>query len=64
MLVSPSDNSGRTQKGQEAQRYREAADAALEQLDWCVSYLHRIKRHRIAEVLRRNRTMIVKRHRL
>jgi hypothetical protein len=64
MLVCPSAGSGRTQQGQETRRYRKAAGAALEQLDWCVSYLHRIQRRKIAEALRRNRTTIVKRHRL
>lgn len=65
MLLSPSPSSTtRSQKGQEAQQYREAADAALEQLDWCVNYLHRIRKHSIADALSRNRTMIVRRHRL
>ena len=48
----------------EAQRYRIAADLALEQLDWAINYLYRIRRPQIAGVLRRNKATIVKRHRL
>ena len=41
-----------------ARRYRLAAEEALSQLDWCVNYLHRIRKHRIAEVIDKNRTSI------
>jgi hypothetical protein len=34
--------------------YREAAEATLRQLDWCVEYLHRIRRHALARQLSRN----------
>ena len=44
-------------------RYRKAADLAIEQLDWVISYFHRIRKHEIARALQRNRTKIVKRHR-
>jgi hypothetical protein len=49
---------------EEVERYREAAQLALEQLDWCIGYLDRIRRPRIAQVLRQNRQTIIKRHRL
>jgi hypothetical protein len=62
--VGSPENSGRTQKDQEARRYREAADLALEHLEWCIRYLHRIRKPSIAEALRHNRTTIVKRHQL
>jgi hypothetical protein len=48
----------------EAERYRKAAQLALEQLEWCISYLHRIRRSSIAEVLAQNRKTIIERHRL
>jgi hypothetical protein len=48
----------------EAQRYRKAAQLAIEQLEWCINYLHRIKRSRIADALAHNRKTIIKRHRL
>jgi hypothetical protein len=45
-----------------AERYRKAAQLAIEQLDWCINYMHRIQRPQIGDVLRRNRDTIVKRH--
>jgi hypothetical protein len=45
----------------QAQRYRKAAELALEQLDWCINYMHRIHRPQIGQVLRRNRDSIRKR---
>ena len=49
---------------QAAERYREAAYAALDQLDWTIRFLHRIRKSRIADALEKNRETIVKRHRL
>jgi len=48
----------------EAKRYREAAELALEQLDWCISYLYRIRKPKIAQALQQNRKTIVERHRI
>jgi len=48
----------------QAQRYRKAAQLAIEQLDWCFNYMYRIQRPQIGDVLRRNRNAIVKRHHL
>jgi hypothetical protein len=42
----------------EIDRYRLAAEEALEQLDWCVSYLQRIRKYRIAKVIEQNRSQI------
>lgn len=39
-------------------RYRLAAEETLEQLDWCVNYLHRTRRSQIAEVIDKNRRHI------
>lgn len=44
-------------------RYRQAADRAIEQLDWVIGYLHQIRKHEIARALQRNRASIVKRYR-
>jgi len=41
-------------KEQEADRYRKAADDALQQLDWAIGYLHRIKKGQLARALARN----------
>ncbi len=51
-------------KQRQAERYREAAQLALEQLDWCIGYLERIRKPRIAQALRQNRNTILKRSRL
>lgn len=42
----------------EIQRYREAADDALQQLDWCIGYLHGIRKARISRALAHNRNVI------
>jgi len=42
----------------EAARYREAARLTLQQLDWCVSYLHSIRKSQIARVLAKNSSAI------
>jgi hypothetical protein len=43
----------------EVERYREAADAALGQLEWIVGYLHEIRKGNIARALDRNRKQII-----
>jgi hypothetical protein len=45
----------------ELERYREAATGALEQLEWCVEYLHRIHKPEIAKAISRNRRKILER---
>ena len=42
------------------ERYRKAAEDALQQLDWCIGYLHGIKKARISMALARNRAYIRK----
>ena len=44
----------------EIDAYREAATAALDQLEWAIGYLNRIGKTEIAVVLGRNRRYIVK----
>ena len=55
MPVTPPDT-GLDEREQEAERYRAAADQALEQLQWVVDYLHEIQK--VAEGLERNRSRI------
>jgi hypothetical protein len=43
---------------EEAEKYRRAADETLEQLAWCVRYLYRIRKPRIAAALDKNRRFI------
>ena len=47
----------------ESERYRMAAEEALDQIDWCIAYLHRIRKPAIAAVLQRNRSEIRRRMR-
>ena len=45
-------------RAREADRYREAAEFALDQLQWCVNYLHRIRKPTLAAQVDRNRKHI------
>jgi hypothetical protein len=45
----------------ETARYREAARQILEQLEWCVIYLHSISKPQIARALAENRSAIARR---
>ena len=42
----------------QTERYRQAAEEALQQLDWCIGYLHGINKGRISRQLARNRAYI------
>jgi hypothetical protein len=42
----------------EIARYRRAAEETLDQLDWCVKYLYRIRKPRIAGTVDKNRKTI------
>jgi hypothetical protein len=46
------------ERDQEVERYRRAAEDALQQLDWCIGYLHGIRKVDISRALARNRTFI------
>ena len=43
---------------QEVARYRRAAEETLGQLDWCIDYLHRIRKSGIADAIGKNRSLI------
>jgi hypothetical protein len=47
-------------KQAEADRYRRAAEDALQQLDWTIGYLHGIHKTQISKVLAQNRSFIRK----
>jgi hypothetical protein len=53
----------RARRTTDEDRYRKAADLAIEQLDWVIGYLHQIHKDEIAKALRRNRMSIVRRYR-
>jgi hypothetical protein len=46
------------QKQDEANRYRRAAEDALQQLDWAIGYLHGIRKTEISKALAKNRSFI------
>lgn len=45
-------------KQDETDRYRQAAEDALQQLDWAIGYLHGIRKTEISKALARNRSYI------
>jgi hypothetical protein len=54
------DNDSERRLDAEIERYREATDSALGQLEWIVGYLHKIRKPEIARALDRNRKQILK----
>jgi hypothetical protein len=44
--------------GTKPEQYRQAAEDALQQLDWCIGYLHGIHKAKISQQLARNRSYI------
>jgi len=46
------------ERNEETERYRRAAEDALQQLDWCIGYLHGIRKVDISRALAKNRTQI------
>ena len=45
-------------KEKEADRYRKAAEDALQQLDWVIGYLHGIRKLELSRALAKNRSHI------
>ena len=45
-------------KQEEADHYRQAAEDALQQLDWAIGYLHGIKKVEVSKALAKNRSFI------
>jgi len=45
-------------KQEETDRYRRAAEDALQQLDWAIGYLHGIRKTQISRALAKNRSFI------
>ena len=58
----PTRSASRT-NGNEADRYRQAATDALQQLDWAIGYLHGIHKVEISRALGRN-CSVIRRHML
>jgi hypothetical protein len=56
-MASNNENSN-NDRSDELERYRSAAEDALQQLDWCIGYLHGIKKTDISRALAKNRAQI------
>jgi hypothetical protein len=55
---SSRSNNNSTSQAEDAERYRRAAEDALQQLDWAIGYLHGIKKTQISKALAQNRSYI------
>ncbi len=60
-MDSSGNGDGQRELDLEIERYREASDSALGQLEWVVEYLYKIRKPQIARVLDRNREQILQR---
>ena len=58
MARDDADQDNRDQDRDEVERYRQAAEDALQQLDWCIGYLHGIRKVDVSRALARNRSHI------
>jgi hypothetical protein len=45
-------------RDEQLSRYRRAAEDALQQLDWCIGYLHGLRKVEISRALAKNRSYI------
>jgi hypothetical protein len=64
--MSTNDHAGgraEASANEQAARYRRAAEETLDQLDWCVNYLYRIRKPGIAQAIAKNRSAIRRRMR-
>jgi hypothetical protein len=60
-MASDENRTGDPDRDREIGRYRQAAISTLEQLEWVVGYLHKIRKPELAQVLDRNRKQIIER---
>ena len=54
-----SDQHSNPNRDEEAERYRQVAEVALEHLEWCINYLYRIHKDEVARGLEKNRDTII-----
>jgi len=59
-MADPNDMAGNENVDEmdDVERYRRAAEDALQQLDWCIGYLHGIRKVGISRALAANRSYI------
>ncbi|HZB85513.1 MAG TPA: hypothetical protein VE289_03015 [Gaiellaceae bacterium] len=58
--MAQDDDGRRTERElrQDVERYRQATEDALQQLDWCIGYLHGIRKLDVSRALAKNRSYI------
>ena len=57
-MARDADDQDDDRRDDEVERYRRAAEDALQQLDWVIGYLHGIRKTGISRALAKNRTHI------
>jgi hypothetical protein len=57
-MARDADDQDDDRRDDEVERYRRAAEDALQQLDWCIGYLHGIRKVEISRALAKNRSQI------
>jgi hypothetical protein len=60
-MARSESNDGNTDATGEVDRYRQAAEDALQQLDWAIGYLHGIHKTGVSRALAKNRSYIRRR---
>jgi hypothetical protein len=61
MARNRSNDNGDDDLRDQAEKYRRAAEDALQQLDWAIGYLHGIRKTEISTALAQNRSYIRRR---
>jgi hypothetical protein len=56
--MAKNEDGSQRDRDQEVERYRQAAEDALQQLDWCIGYLHGIRKVQVSRALAKNRSFI------
>ena len=60
-MARSESNDGTRDASGDVDRYRQAAEDALQQLDWAIGYLHGIRKTEISNALAKNRSFIRRR---
>ena len=58
-MAADENRNGDRDQDREIGRYRQAAISTLEQLEWIVGYLHKIRKPELARAVDRNRKQII-----
>jgi hypothetical protein len=56
--MAKNEDGSQRDRDHDVERYRQAAEDALQQLDWCIGYLHGIRKVQVSRALAKNRSYI------